>query len=246
MEGEVVGINTAIVAGGQGIGFAIPINLAKGIIDQLKNSGEVTRGWLGVGIQNLTRELAEYYGVENGKGVLVTEVFPGDPADKAGIKPRDVISEVNGTKVETIRDLTSLIANVGVGEIVEIKGLRNGKEQTFNVQIAKRDDAGLYAKKSEKEKEEELGLRVAALTPEIVSRYNTTETEGVVVVDAKQGSKGAEAGVLTGDIIKEINHNPIKTVEDYTKAIKDIGKGESIHLFIRRAGVGFLVIRLTK
>ena len=87
---------------------------------------------------------------------------------------------------------------------------------------------------------------MATLTPEIASRYNTTEAEGVVVVAAKQGSKGAEAGVLAGDIIKEINHNPIKTVEDYTKAIKAIGKGESIHLFIRRVNVGFLVIRLTK
>ena len=246
MKGEVVGINTAIVASGQGIGFAIPVNLAKGIIDQLKNNGEVTRGWLGVGIQNLTRELAEYYGIENGKGVLVTEVFPGDPADKAGIKPRDVISEVNGAKVETIRDLTGMIANIGVGEIVEIKGFRNGKEQTFKVQIAKRDEDSLYAKKSKKEKEAELGLRVATLTPEIASRYNTTETEGVVVVAAKQGGKGAEAGVLTGDIIKEINHNPIKTADDYAKTIKGIGKGESIHLFIRRAGVGFLVIRLSK
>jgi len=89
-------------------------------------------------------------------------------------------------------------------------------------------------------------LRVVTLTPEIASRYNTPETEGVVVVAAKQGSNGAEAGVLTGDIIKEINHNPIKTVEGYTKAIKNIGKGESIQLFIRRVNVGFLVIRLTK
>jgi len=246
MKGEVVGINTAIIASGQGIGFAIPINLAKGIIDQLKNSGEVTRGWLGVGIQNLTRELAEYYGIKNGKGVLVTEIFPGDPADKAGIKPRDVIFEVNGTKVKTIRDLTGMIANIGIGEIVEIKGLRNGKEKTFKVQIAKRDDAGLYANKSKKAKEEQLGLRVTTLTPEIASRYNATETKGVVVVAAKQGSKGAEAGVLIGDIIKEINHNPIKTVEDYAKAIRDIGKGEPLLLFIRRVNVGFLVIRLTK
>jgi serine protease Do len=108
MQGEVVGINTAIVASGQGIGFAIPINLAKGIIAQLKSEGEVTRGWLGVAIQDLSNEMAEYYGIERKKGAFVADVFKGDPADEAGIKPKDIIFEVNGQKIESSRQLTSM------------------------------------------------------------------------------------------------------------------------------------------
>ena len=120
MQGRVVGINTAIVAGGQGIGFAIPVNLAKGIIDQLKIHGEVTRGWLGVSVQPLNQELGEYYGIKDGKGVLVTNVFPGDPADQSGIKPKDVIVAVNGKKIETPRDLTGIIADIQVGDAAKI------------------------------------------------------------------------------------------------------------------------------
>jgi len=246
MKGEVVGINTAIVASGQGIGFAIPINLAKGILDQLKTSGVVTRGWLGVGIQELSQELADYYGIKDRKGVLVTEVFPGDPADKAGIQPKDIIVGVNGNKVETIRDLTGMIANTGVGETADIQVLRNDKERIFKVEIVKRDDARLTNRKTQKMQAEELGLHVARLTQELARRYNTTETDGIIVVSIESGSKGEEAGVIAGDIIKEMNHKPIKTVEDYTHAISGVQKGESIHLFIRRTNVGFLVIKLIK
>ncbi len=110
MKGEVIGINTAIIASGQGIGFAIPVNLAKGIIAQLKSGGEVTRGWLGVAIQDVSQEMADYYGVDAKKGVFVADVFKGDPADAAGIKPKDIITEVNGRTVETTRQLTALVA----------------------------------------------------------------------------------------------------------------------------------------
>lgn len=246
MNGEVIGINTAIVASGQGIGFAIPINLAKGIVSQLQNNGEVTRGWLGVGIQNLTGELAEYYGIKNGKGVLVTEVFPGDPADQAGIRPKDIILEVNGNKVETSRDLTGMIADTRVGDTVAVKVLRGDAEKRFDVKIARRNDAKLSAQNREKVHEAELGLRVESVTPELAERYNTSETEGVIVVDISPGSKGEEAGVQAGDIIKEINHHSIKTLQDYTEAIKKISAGEPIDLFIRRINVGFLVLKLTK
>ncbi|MGD8899373.1 MAG: trypsin-like peptidase domain-containing protein, partial [Desulfobacterales bacterium] len=116
MNGEVVGINTAIVAQGQGIGFAIPVNLAQGIIRQLEESGAVTRGWLGVGIQDLTPELAEYYGIEDKKGVLVAKVFEGDPADRAGIKANDIIIAVDGKPIKTSRELTGTIAEIPVGQ----------------------------------------------------------------------------------------------------------------------------------
>ncbi len=246
MNGKVVGINTAIIAGGQGIGFAIPINLAKGIIKQLKKHGEVTRGWLGVAIQDLSEDLAKYYGVEDKKGVLVAEVFPGDPADKAGIKLKDIIVEVNGKQVETGRDLTRIIANFGVGENVKIKLLRNNREKTVNVKIAKRKDSKVLARKTQTGQEDELGIRVSKLTPEIARRFNITEHKGVVVAEVASGSKAESAGVLVGDIVKEINRTGINTVEEYNKTIKKCKKGKSIELLIKRMSVGFLVVKLIK
>ncbi len=246
MKGEVVGINTAIIASGQGIGFAVPINLAKGIFKQLKEQGEVTRGWLGVAIQNLTGEIAEYYGVENKKGVLVTEVFEGDPADEAGIELKDIILEVNGSKIETTRDLTRIIANIGVGESAEIKILRDRKEKTVRVKIAKREDEKLFSRKDRKQKEDELGISVSKITPELARRFNSKESEGVIVTEIKSESKGEKAGLMVGDIIKEINHQTIKTGDDYTEAIGKVETGEPVQMFIRRMNSGFVVVKLVK
>ena len=246
MKGEVVGINTAIIASGQGIGFAIPISLAKGIINQLKKHGEVTRGWLGVAIQDLSDDLAKYYGVENKKGVLVAEVFLGDPADEAGIKPKDIIVRVNGEKVETGRDLTRIIANFGVGENVKIKLLRNNREKTVDVKIAKRKNSKVHARKTQRGQEDELGIRVSKLTSEIARRFNITEHKGVVVIEVAPDSKAESAGVLVGDIVKEINRTAINTVEKYTDTIKKCKKGESIELLIKRINAGFMVIKMTK
>ena len=246
MEGEVIGINTAIVAGGQGIGFAIPVNLAKGIIDQLKNKGEVVRGWLGVGIQDVSKEVAEYYGIEAKKGVLVIEVFPGDPADSAGIKPKDIILSVNGKKVETTRELTSLIAVTGVGDTADIKIWRDGKVKMFKVKIAKREDEKIASMGQQKERHDELGIRVADLTPEIARRYNLKDDQGVIVVDVEADSKAEDAGIRSRDIIKEVNHKNIETVSDLNKIIDDIKDGEAIEMFIWRINRGFLVVKMEK
>ncbi|MFC1858226.1 Do family serine endopeptidase, partial [Thermodesulfobacteriota bacterium] len=246
LKGEVVGINTAIVASAQGIGFAVPVNLAKNVIEQLKTKGEVTRGWLGVGIQDISEEMSEYYGLKNRKGAMVAEVFEGDPADKAGIKTGDVIVEVNGEKIESSRDLTHIIAGITVGDTIKIEVMRSGKPKTFKVEIAKREEARLASPETPKEQEETLGIRVSNITPEIAHRYNLFETDGVVVVDVASGSIAAEGGVQRGDVIKEINHQTVKTLDDYTAIIKRIEKGEAIQLFIRRANMGFLVIKLIK
>jgi serine protease Do len=246
MEGEVVGINTAIIASGQGIGFAIPINSAKRIVDQLKSSGEVTRGWLGVGIQDLSEELAEYYGIKEGKGVLVTEVFPGDPADEAGIKPKDIVLSVNGKKVENSRELSKLIAGTSIGDTVKIKVLRNGIEKKFGVKVVKREDDRIAGLTPSKENEYELGIRVSELTPEIARHFNIPEAGGVIVVDVESESQGMEAGVRVSDIIKEINHQKIETVKDYKNEIKKLKKGDSIKMFIKRINAGYVVVNLTK
>jgi serine protease Do len=246
MQGKVVGINTAIIAGGSGIGFAIPINLAKNIVDQLKSSGEVIRGWLGVGIQDISKQVAEYYGIKSEKGVLVTEVFPDDPADKAGIEPQDIILSINGKEVESSREITSLIADLGVGETVKIQVLRNGKTRTFKVKIAKREDTRISARSTRKEEQTELGISVENVTPEIARRFNLKDAKGVIVSAVEPDSKADEAGVRRLDIIKEINHKSIATVSDLNKVISEIKKDEPIRMFIWRTNRGFLVIKMTK
>ena len=246
LNGEVVGINTAIMAGGHGIGFAIPINLANNIIKQLKVSGEVTRGWLGVGIQDINTELARYYGLEEAKGVLVTEVFPGDPASEAGIKPKDIIIEINGEKVENSRELTNIIADINVGEKVKIIVLRNRNKKSFNVEIARRDNNKIASRNNLEDQEAELGIRVANLTEELARRFNNPKVGGVIIVDIDQGSKGDEAGLRQGDIIYEVNHKAIKNVRDFNKTIGKIQKGEAIDIFLQRLNVGFLAKKLTK
>ena len=247
MKGEVVGINTAIIASGTGIGFAIPVKLAKGIIDQLKSEGEVTRGWLGVAIQDLSKEMAEYYGLKDRKGVLVADVFEGDPADKAGIEAKDIILEVNDQKIETSRQLTAMIAGLKVGDTAKVEVMRNGKTKTFSVKLAKRSDEKLANRGvPQKSEEEELGIRVTDLTSEMAQRFNLGDTGGVVVVGVESGSKGSEAGVQVGDIIKEINHQAIETVKDYTASVQKTKAGESVNLFIWRKNSGFLVIKFNK
>ena len=248
MKGEVIGINTAIVSrsgGNVGIGFAIPINLARGIIKQLKASGTVTRGWLGVSIQNLTPDLAEYYGVKDGKGALIGEVFEGDPADKAGIKPKDVVIEVDGDKIEDSRDLSQKIAEIRVGDKITIKVVRGGKELTFRVDIAKRtEDKESLALKQPME-ETDLGMAVSTLTRELARRFNISETEGVVVVSVEQDGPADKAEVQKGDLILEIDHKPIKTLDDYQSQIEKVKKGETISLLIKRRR-GFLALNITK
>jgi serine protease Do len=246
MKGEVIGINTAIVAGGQGIGFAIPVNLAKNVIVQLKSTGEVTRGWLGVGIQDISEEVAEYYGIKEKKGVLVTEVFPGDPADLAGIKPKDIILSVNGKAVDSARQLTGMIADISVGNTIQIKINRNGKTRTTDVKIAKREDTKISGRSTQEREQAQLGIQASEITPETARRFKLKDTAGIIVVGVHPESKAAEAGLQMHDIIREINHKNITSVSDFNKTINDIPEGETINLFIRRMNRGFLVIKTTK
>ncbi|MBC2714816.1 MAG: DegQ family serine endoprotease [Desulfobacteraceae bacterium] len=246
MYGEVVGINTAIIAGGDGIGFAIPVNIAKEIFAQLKDNGEVTRGWLGVAIQDLDQDLKDYYGVE--KGVLISEVFEDDPADKAGIKINDIILSINGKPVESSRDLTRLIAGLSVGSKAEIKVNRAGKIKKFKVIIGRRDVEKLYASGSGHpgRMESELGIEITDITPEMSKQFNLGDSDGVLVVNVKPDSKGAKTGIVKGDIIKEINHQPVENVSDYNRIVDDVKKGDAIHLYLRRLNKGFMVVKIIK
>jgi serine protease Do len=245
MQGEVVGINTMIIAAGQGIGFAIPVDQAKGIIAQLKSDGEVTRGWLGVTIQDLKGDLAEYYGVEGKSGVMVAEVVPGDPADQAGIKPKDIITEVNGEKISTSRDLTNLAAGLGVGDTADVTILRDGKQKTLQVKIGKRPLTMAAASQNQHQKNDgEYGFEVAELTPEMAQRLNMNETSGVIVVGVVPNSKADAAGVKKGDLIVEVNRASVDSVKDFKKLIDKYKNGDGISLLIKRMNAGLLVIRL--
>jgi serine protease Do len=248
MNGEVVGINTAIVSrggGNVGIGFAIPINLAQGIIDQLQTSGSVTRGWLGVTIQDVTPELAEYYGLEDAKGAIVGDVFEGDPADKAGIQPKDVIIEVDGKPIEDSRDLSRVIAATKVGDTVRIKVLREGKERTFRIEVAKRTDDKETLAKGNAEEGSALGMVVSPLTPELGRRFNIPDREGIIVVAVDPQSEADKAGIQEGDLILEINHKPVKTVGEYDQYIEAVKEGDVVSLLIKRQA-GFYAVNIRK
>ena len=199
-----------------------------------------------MGIQDISDEVAEYYGIKDKKGVLVTEVFPGDPADSAGIKPKDIIVSVNGKAVDSARKLTGIIADISVGDTAKIDAIRNGKTKTFNVKIAKREETKISAKSVPKENKQQLGIRVADITAETASRFNLKDTKGVMVTGVDAESKAAEAGFQIHDIILEINHRNISSVGDFDKAIKDVSEGKTINLFVRRLNRGFLVIKITK
>jgi len=247
MNGEVVGINTAIVASGQGIGFAIPINLAKGVLAQLKSKGEVTRGWLGVGIQDLTPELAEYYGVKEKEGVLVTQVFEGDPADKGGIKPNDIITSVNGQSVKSARDLSSVIANIGVEKRISITLLRNGRKKSVTIETAKRQDDRLIARQQTQEPTGEFGLGLRTLDPETARRLGFgADEKGVLITGVKPDSKASSIGFQQGDLIKEINRTPVNSVPDFRKQMDKIKQGKDVRMLLKRGQTGFVAMTFTK
>jgi len=178
----------------------------------------------------------------------VADVFKGDPADAAGIKPKDIIVEVNGQKVESTRQLTSLVAGIPVGQSAKLKVIREGQPKTFTVKISKRDDSKVAARGETPEKrgEDQLGLRVSGLTPEIAQRFNIREASGVIVIEVQSGSHADEAGMRVGDIIKEVNHQTVESVKDYSDALKKVSKDGAVNLFIWRKNAGFLVVKLKK
>jgi len=245
MQGEVVGINTMIIAGGQGIGFAIPVDQVKGIIAQLKSDGEVTRGWLGVTIQDLKGDLAEYYGVDGTSGVMVVDVVPGDPADKGGVKPKDIILKVNGKMVATSRDLTNLAAGLVVGDTAKVTILRNGSQKALEIKIGRRPlTMAAVSQNPHQQKDGEYGFEVTEVTPEIARRFNIEETAGVIVVGVAPNSKADAAGIKQGDLIIEVNRKNVDSVKDFKNLLNQYKAGDGISLLVQRMNAGLMVIRL--
>jgi serine protease Do len=224
LKGEVVGINTAIMAEGQGIGFAIPINMGKEIAAQLQEKGHVTRGWLGVNIQDLTPELAKSFGLKEKKGALIAQVVSGSPAEKAGIEPGDIILEFDGQVVSDSKDLPRIVASTPVGKMVPVKLSREGKAVDRMLKVGEMDEKVERAEAPSSHKS--LGIAVQDLTPEIAQGLGLKQATGVVVTRVEPGSPAAEAGLQTGDVIREVNRKPVKKADDFVQKLeKPQGRG---------------------
>ncbi len=246
LEGEVIGINTAIIRSGQGIGFAIPSDLATGVIDQLTNKKSVSRGWMGVAIQNVTKELAEYYKIKEEKGVYVAKVYEGDPADKAGIRPGDVIVMVNDKIIESSRDLSLTIAGSSVGEKVNVKLIREGKEKIIKVKLGKMPENGPEESVTD-QGYDVFGFRLKEMTPEIAGKLGFPENiKGLMVIDVEPDSAASKTIVRHGDLLMEMNHNKISTISEYRKYLNTLDSGEIVQLLFRRGNSHVFVMRFEK
>ena len=233
LQGEVVGINTAIIASGQGIGFAIPINMAKEIAPQLQKRGHVTRGLLGVAIQDVTPELAKSLGLKDSRGALVSQVVPGGPADKAGIEQGDVIVNFDGRTVGDSKDLPRVVASTPVGKTVTVKLFRDGKEVERQAKVGEMDEEN----SSEAAKgpiHPSLGITVQNLTPQIARELGLKKSAGVVVTGVEPGSPAAEAMLQPGDVIQSVNRKPVKNVDEFVKIVEKAKGGGSLLLLVQR------------
>jgi serine protease Do len=234
LKGEVVGINTAIFSrsgGNIGIGFAIPVNVAKDLLPELEEKGKVTRGWLGVMIQRVTPDIADSLGLAAPKGALVAEVMKDGPAEGAGLEVGDVIVEFDGHAIKESTELPMLVARTPVGKTVTVKVIRDKGTRSFSVKIdeLKEEETAVAGGK-----EESLGLTVQPLTPEIADSLGLDkDVKGVVVSGVEPGSSADEAGMRRGDVILEVNREPVKDLSGYRKALK-AGKGKTVLLLVRR------------
>jgi serine protease Do len=237
LKGEVVGINTAILASGQGIGFATPSNIAKSVIPQLREKGKVTRGMIGVQVQNVTPELAKSFGMSEPKGALVAEVNPDTPAEKAGIQREDIIIEFNGHPIHEMNELPRMVAETAPGTQATVKVLRQGKEKAFKLTITElKDDRPTKAAGGGEEDHSPLGLTVKDLDANLAQRLQLKETKGVVVMQVESGSAAADAGFRPGDLIEEINGQKVSSVKDYLKIVTQLKKGTVARFYIKRQG----------
>lgn len=239
IKGEVIGINTAIATpsgGNVGIGFAIPINMAKRVFNQLKEKGKVSRGYLGVTIQDLTPELAKHFKREPYSGVLISDVLKKSPADKAGIKSGDIIVKYDGKEIKDTNQLRNIVAGTEVSEKVKVKIIRDKKVKYLKVKIGELPDEQTTAS-TEKKDTLWMGLKVEKITPGYISKYKLDDEEtGVVLTFVDPGSIAYSKGLRPGDVIKKINNSTIKNKQDFTKFVDKYGDDSSFILIIKKEG----------
>lgn len=242
LRGEVVGINTAIFSqsgGNIGIGFAIPTNLVKDLLPQLKAKGKVVRGFLGTTIQKITPDIAESMGLKQPNGALVADVAKDGPAERAGIKTGDVIVAFDGKEIKDSADLPLQVARLAPGKRVQVKILREGKDLTLPITVGEFKESEVVASGETGE----LGLTVEKVTPEVAEELGLKRVEGLVITAVKPGSAAEDGGLQTGDVITEINRHPVRTMADFRRETAKAGKGQSV-LFLVRRGQGSLFLAL--
>ena len=233
LRGEVVGITTAIYSqsgGNIGIGFAIPTNSVKELLPQLKDKGRVVRGYLGTTVQKITPEIADSLGLKQQHGALVADVMRGSPAERAGIKTGDIITEFNSKEVKDSAELPALVARVAPGTTASIKVLRDGKEISLPITVGEMKDTEVATAGEEGD----LGLTVQPLTPEVAQGMGLNRAEGLVITEVKPGSAADDAGLREGDVITEVNRRPVKTLADYNREMARSNKGQSVLFLVRR------------
>ena len=235
-HGEVVGINSAIFSrsgGSIGIGFAIPVNMAKDILPQLKE-GKVVRGWLGVMIQKISPELQEKLRLKDERGALVADVTSGGPAEKAGIKRGDVIISFDGKEIKEMNELPFIVGSTPVKKVVDVKVIRKGKEETFKVKIGQleeqKEPVVAAGEKSD------LGMTVEEITPDLAGHFGLSEKSGLVVVQVESNSPAQEAGISPGDMILEVDQEPVENLADYRKKVRQYKKDDTALLLVKRGG----------
>ena len=241
LKGEIVGINVAIfttTGGYQGVGFAVPINNAKRIISRLIEGKKISYGWLGVTVQDLNDDLVKYFGLSDKNGVLVANVLENGPAKKAGIKEGDVIKSYDNKPINTVKELLNLVGKTEVGRRVKVGVVREKKELSLELEIAERPESAELEKSSYATSGKWRGLTVDDLGSENAKNFRTEEQHGVIVVDVEPNSPADEAGLMPGDVITEINKQPINNLSDYKKVVQSI-KGNTLVMTSR----GYLIIK---
>jgi serine protease Do len=249
LNGEVVGINTAIIPQGQGIGFAIPVNTVKPLLPQLETKGEVIRGYLGVSIQSITPGLAKALKLPDSKGALVADVTADGPAAKAGIQRGDVIISYNGKEVADSHDLPVLVAATPVGQEATLTVLRNGEKLSLSVKVGqlpgeRAENAGV-PEGSLQPAREKWGLQLRDLDPETAGQLHLPSDKGVAVVGVKPGSPAEDAGIQQGDVILEVNRRPVSNVKEVLEKINDSKDKDRLLLLVQR-GNGKLFVPLER
>ncbi len=233
LRGEVVGINTAIFSqsgGNIGIGFAIPTNSVKELLPQLRGTGKVVRGYLGTSVQKVTPEIAESLGLKQARGALVAEVLKGSPAERAGVKLGDIIVEFDHKDIKESADLPIQVARVAPGTTVQVRVLRDSKDVILSLTVGEMKDDEIIASTQDGG----LGLTVKPITPQLAENLGLERVEGLVITAVKPGSAAEEAGLKSGDVISEINRQPIKTLADYNRELARNEKAKSVLLLVRR------------
>lgn len=241
MRGEVVGINAAINAAGQGLGFAIPVNMIKSVVTDLKDKGRVSRSWLGVIIQGMDQKLAKTFGLDKPHGALIAEVVDGGPSAKAGIVAGDVILEFDGKPVRESTELPLLASQAGVGRAVPVLLLREGKRQTLKVTLGEMPSGEQLASNDPEGNGPSLGITVSEVTPELQQRYEIKDKAGVVITAVEPGSAAEEAELRPGDVIVKLDGKAVTQRKQFVQAVKDTKSGEVLRFLVKRGGSALFV-----